>query len=132
MPDTPISDEAPGVDMLYSSGTTGRPKGIKIELKDEPIDAVNSLVQLAAGLFGFNDKTVYLSPAPLYHAAPLRWCMTTHRLGGTVIVMEKFDPEQALKLIEKYKVTASQWVPTHFVRMLKLPEDVRRKYDISS
>jgi len=132
MPETPIADEAPGLDMLYSSGTTGRPKGIKIELKDEPIDATNSLVQLAAGLFGFDDKTVYLSPAPLYHAAPLRWCMTTHRLGGTVIVMEKFDPEQALKLIEKYKVTASQWVPTHFVRMLKLPEDVRKKYDISS
>jgi long-chain acyl-CoA synthetase len=132
MPETPIADEAPGLDMLYSSGTTGRPKGIKIELKDEPIDATNSLVQLAAGLFGFNDKTVYLSPAPLYHAAPLRWCMTTHRLGGTVIVMEKFDPEQALRLIEKYKVTASQWVPTHFVRMLKLPEDVREKYDVSS
>ena len=132
MPETPIADEAPGVDMLYSSGTTGRPKGVKIALKDEPIDAVNSLVQLAAGLFGFNEKTVYLSPAPLYHAAPLRWCMVTHRLGGTVVVMEKFDPENALRLIEKYKVTASQWVPTHFVRMLKLPEYVRAKYDHST
>ena len=132
MPETAIADESPGVDMLYSSGTTGRPKGIKLELKDEPIDAVNSLVQLAVGLFGFNENTVYLSPAPLYHAAPLRWCMTTHRVGGTVIVMEKFDPEFALQLIEKYKVTASQWVPTHFVRMLKLPEDVRRKYDLST
>ncbi len=127
-----IADEAPGVDMLYSSGTTGRPKGVKVELKDEPVDAINSLVQLAAGLFGFNKDTVYLSPAPLYHAAPLRWCMTTMRLGGTVIVMEKFDPERALELIEKYKVTASQWVPTHFVRMLKLPEGVRKKYDLSS
>ena len=132
MTETPIPDEAPGVDMLYSSGTTGRPKGIKLELKDEPIDAVNSLVQLAAGLFGFTADTVYLSPAPLYHAAPLRWCMTTHRLGGTVIVMEKFDPENALRLIEKFKATHSQWVPTHFVRMLKLPEDVRNKYDVSS
>ena len=132
MPATPIADEAPGLDMLYSSGTTGRPKGIKLDLKDEPVDAINPLVQLAAGLFGFKAETVYLSPAPLYHAAPLRWCMTTHRLGGTVIVMEKFDPEFALALIEKYRVTASQWVPTHFVRMLKLPEDVRRKYDLSS
>ena len=132
MPAAPIADEAPGVDMLYSSGTTGRPKGVRTELKDEPIDAANSLVQLAAGLFGFTKDTVYLSPAPLYHAAPLRWCMTTMRLGGTVIVMEKFDPERALALIEKYKVTASQWVPTHFVRMLKLPEDVRAKYDHST
>ncbi|MCB1536598.1 MAG: AMP-binding protein, partial [Rhodoblastus sp.] len=82
MPATPIADEAPGVDMLYSSGTTGRPKGVRTELKDEPIDAANSLVQLAAGLFGFTKDTVYLSPAPLYHAAPLRWCMTTMRLGG--------------------------------------------------
>lgn len=132
MPETPIADEAPGMDMLYSSGTTGRPKGIKIDLKDEPIDAVNSLTQLAVGLFGFSKDTIYLSPAPLYHAAPLRWCMTVHKLGGTVIVMEKFDPENALRLIEKYKVNASQWVPTHFVRMLKLPEDVRKKYDVSS
>ena len=132
MPETRIADESPGVDMLYSSGTTGRPKGIKIALKDEPIDAANSLTQLAGGLFGFNNETVYLSPAPLYHAAPLRWCMTTHRLGGTVIVMEKFDPEFALQMIEKYKVTASQWVPTHFIRMLKLPPETRAKYDVSS
>ncbi len=132
MPETRIADESPGVDMLYSSGTTGRPKGIKIALKDEPIDAANSLTQLASGLFGFNSETVYLSPAPLYHAAPLRWCMTTHRLGGTVIVMEKFDPEFALQMIEKYKVTASQWVPTHFIRMLKLPPETRAKYDVSS
>ena len=132
MPETRIADESPGVDMLYSSGTTGRPKGIKIALKDEPIDAANSLTQLAGGLFGFSSETVYLSPAPLYHAAPLRWCMTTHRLGGTVIVMEKFDPEFALQLIEKYKVTASQWVPTHFIRMLKLPPETRAKYDVSS
>ena len=81
MPATPIADEAPGVDMLYSSGTTGRPKGVRVELKDEPIDAINSLVQLAAGLFGFNKDTVYLSPAPLYHAAPLRYNMAVHRLG---------------------------------------------------
>ena len=70
--------------------------------------------------------------APLYHAAPLRWCMTIQKLGGTVVVMEKFDPEMALAAIEKYKVTDSQFVPTHFVRMLTLPDDVRQKYDVSS
>ncbi|MFM5894539.1 MAG: AMP-binding protein, partial [Novosphingobium sp.] len=82
--------------------------------------------------YGLSDRTVYLSPAPLYHAAPLRWSMTVHKIGGTVVVMEKFDPEAALAAIEKYKVTDSQFVPTHFVRMLKLPEEVRAKYDVSS
>jgi long-chain acyl-CoA synthetase len=82
--------------------------------------------------FGIKPDSVYLSPAPLYHAAPLRWSMTIQKLGGTVVVMEKFDPESALAAIEKYKITDSQFVPTHFVRMLKLPEEVRRKYDVSS
>ena len=131
-PDTPIADETAGRDMLYSSGTTGRPKGVKGELTGEAIDAPNPLTALAQGAFGFGPDSVYLSPAPLYHAAPLRWCMVVHRLGGTVIVMEKFEAEQALSLIEQHRVTCSQWVPTHFVRMLKLPEDVRRKYDVSS
>lgn len=132
-PDSPIADERAGVDMLYSSGTTGKPKGVKIPLPEDPdIAQANSLVTLANMAFGIQGDAVYLSPAPLYHAAPLRWCMTVHKLGGTVVVMEKFDPEEALKLIEKYKVTDSQWVPTHFVRMLKLPEEVRAKYDVSS
>ena len=81
---------------------------------------------------GMNETSVYLSPAPLYHAAPLRWCMTVHKLGGTVIVLEKFDPETALALIERHKVNCGQFVPTHFVRMLKLPEAVRAKYNVSS
>ncbi|WOE76043.1 acyl-CoA synthetase [Alterisphingorhabdus coralli] len=133
MPDTPIADERGGVDMLYSSGTTGKPKGIRLPLPEDPdIAATNALLMLCVGAFGLNGDAVYLSPAPLYHAAPLRWCMAIHKLGGTVIVMEKFDPEHALQLIEKYKVTDSQWVPTHFVRMLKLPEEVRAKYDVSS
>jgi long-chain acyl-CoA synthetase len=84
------------------------------------------------GLFGFSGDSLYLSPAPLYHAAPLRWCMTVQKIGGTVIVMEKFDPEAALALIEQYKITCGQFVPTHFVRMLKLPEQVRARYDVSS
>ena len=132
MPETPISDESAGSDMLYSSGTTGRPKGVKPALSDGPIDAPNALQMMAQGLFGFSGDSLYLSPAPLYHAAPLRWCMTVHKLGGTVVVMEKFDPEAALALIEKHQITCGQFVPTHFVRMLKLPEAVRAKYDVSS
>jgi long-chain acyl-CoA synthetase len=133
LPDTPIADQRAGADMLYSSGTTGRPKGVRLPLpEDGDIAASNSLVALAQGAFGFGADSIYLSPAPLYHAAPLRWCMTVHKLGGTVIVMEKFDPEAALSLIERYKVNVSQWVPTHFTRMLKLPEDIRTRYDVSS
>lgn len=131
-PKTPIADESAGSDMLYSSGTTGRPKGIKPPLTGAPIDAPNPLAMMAQGLFGFQNDSIYISPAPLYHAAPLRWCMSVHRLSGTVIVMEKFDPEELLALIEKYKVDVGQFVPTHFIRMLKLPPEVRAKYDVSS
>ena len=133
MPDTPIADQRAGVDMLYSSGTTGRPKGVKIPLPEDPaIDQANALVGLTMMAFGIKPDSIYLSPAPLYHAAPLRWSMTIQKLGGTVVVMEKFDPEAALAAIEKYKITDSQFVPTHFVRMLKLPEEVRGKYDVST
>jgi long-chain acyl-CoA synthetase len=132
MPATPIADETAGSDMLYSSGTTGRPKGIKPALTGGPIDAPYALAMMAQQMFGFSPDGIYLSPAPLYHAAPLRWCMSMHRLGGTVVVMEKFDPEQALALIEKYKADCGQFVPTHFVRMLKLPPEVRGRYDVSS
>jgi long-chain acyl-CoA synthetase len=133
MPDMPIADERAGTDMLYSSGTTGQPKGVRLPLPADPdIAAVSPLAMIAAGAFTFSADSIYLSPAPLYHAAPLRWCMSVHRLGGTVVIMEKFDPEAALAAIEKYGITDSQWVPTHFVRMLKLPDDVRTKYDTST
>ena len=132
MPTSRIADETAGADMLYSSGTTGRPKGVRHPLQGTPIDTPNPLLGLVTMLFGLNENTVYLSPAPLYHAAPLRYCMTMHRLGGTVVVMEHFDAEESLKYIEKYKASGSQWVPTMFIRMLKLPDEVRLKYDVSS
>ncbi len=132
MPTTPVADETSGADMLYSSGTTGRPKGVKAALTGDPIDAPNTMTQIAQAFFKIDSSTIYLSPAPLYHAAPLRWCMGIQKLGGTVVVMEHFDALEALALIEKYRVTASQWVPTHFVRMLRLPESVRKRYDLAS
>ena len=133
MPMTPITDQRAGIDMLYSSGTTGQPKGVKLPLPlDEDIAGPNGIAGLAEAIFGFHKDCVYLSPAPLYHAAPLRWNIAVQALGGTSIVMEKFDPEHALQLVEKYKCDVGQWVPTHFVRMLKLPEEIRTKYDISS
>ncbi len=131
-PKTRIADESAGRDMLYSSGTTGRPKGIVIEMPEGPIDEVDNLAKMAAALYEFDDNMIYLSPAPLYHAAPIRYCMTVHKFGGTVIVMKKFDAEHYLQLVEKYRVTHTQMVPTMFVRMLKLPPDVRQKYDVSS
>ena len=132
-PTTPIADPSPGQIMLYSSGTTGKPKGVRFALPEDPFGTnVSALVTLGQGLYGFTPDMVYLSPAPLYHAAPLRWSMAVQQLGGTVIVMERFDAERALDHIQTYKVTHAQWVPTHFVRMLKLPEDVRAKYDVSS
>jgi long-chain acyl-CoA synthetase len=132
MPERRIPDETAGSDMLYSSGTTGRPKGVKPALSGLPIEDPGTLSTMSRDVFGFPEGCTYLSPAPLYHAAPLRWCMSVHRLAGTVVVMEKFDPEACLALIEKYKVDCGQFVPTHFVRMLKLPEAVRARYDVSS
>ncbi len=133
MPSTPITDERAGIDMLYSSGTTGRPKGIRIPLPEDPaIAQSNVLVMLGMGLMRFTPDSIYLSPAPLYHAAPLRWSMTIHKIGGTVVLMKKFDAEAALAAIEKYQVTCSQWVPTHFVRILKLPPETRAKYSHAS
>ncbi len=130
-----VADQAPGTVMLYSSGTTGRPKGIRPAPPADPdIQAVNPLVALATMGAGMpaDGSMVYLSPAPLYHAAPLAWCSTAHRLGATIVIMEKFEPEAALAAIERHRVTDSQWVPTHFVRMLKLPAEDRLRYDLSS
>ncbi|WP_334141763.1 AMP-binding protein [Rhabdothermincola sp.] len=131
-PAEPLPDRIAGKDMLYSSGTTGRPKGVKPAFPSEPIDQPTPVTGLMQLLFQADPSMVYLSPAPLYHAAPLRFTMAVHQIGGTAVIMEHFDPEEALALIERYRVTHSQWVPTMFVRMLKLPEEVRNRYDVSS
>jgi acyl-CoA synthetase (AMP-forming)/AMP-acid ligase II len=131
-PVTPIADESAGGDMLYSSGTTGRPKGVKPALPDGPIDELTPLMRMGATLYGMADDAIYLSTSPLYHAAPLRWALTVQRFGGTVVIMDRFDAEAALACIERFGITHSTWVPTHFVRMLKLPQEVRTRYDHST
>ncbi len=125
-------DEREGVDLLYSSGTTGRPKGVKAALPLDPIGTPPGVAGLLHDHWGIDRDSVYLSPAPLYHAAPLRFTMTVHRYGGTAIVMERFDAERALGLVERHRVTHTQMVPTMFIRILKLPEPQRRAYDLSS
>ncbi|MFE3198375.1 AMP-binding protein [Embleya sp. NPDC059237] len=137
-PSTPIAVELEGADMLYSSGTTGRPKGVLPRREDHPLGSgpAVTLYQLLGALYGMDTSgaggDVYLCPAPLYHAAPLRYCMQFLRGGHTVVVLERFDAEAALAAIERYRVTHSQWVPTMFVRMLKLPAEVRDRHDLSS
>jgi len=131
-PSDRIEDERNGVPMLYSSGTTGQPKGVFVPPESDDVNTPHPLVDSMGRAFGFSDETVYLSPAPLYHAAPLHYNMMVMFQGGTSVIMEKFDPEQALALIEEHRVTHSQWVPIMFIRMLKLPQEVRDRYDVSS
>lgn len=121
-----------GEAMLYSSGTTGRPKGIKRPLRDVQVDDPSAAVTLLSLTPGADSSAVYLSPAPLYHAAPLYWSAGVHNLGGTVVVMPKFDPEEFLAAIERFRVTHTQVVPTMLVRILKLPPERRLAYDLSS
>ncbi|MFK7896264.1 MAG: acyl-CoA synthetase [Myxococcota bacterium] len=128
----PLADRVEAMPMLYSSGTTGRPKGVKPSMPGVPLGTGEGLTHMIRFLFGGSDSSTYLSPAPLYHAAPLRYCMQFMRIGATLVVMQKFDAENALALIEKHRVTHSQWVPTMFVRMLKLDDATRKGYDTSS
>jgi len=127
-----VPDESQGADMLYSSGTTGRPKGVLRALPEGAPDQPSGVAALGQMLYGFTPDSVYLSPAPLYHAAPLRFSMGVQQIGGTVIVMEHFDPVDFLRLVDGHEVTHTQVVPTMFVRMLKLPDEERHRYDVSS
>ena len=127
-----LADEREGSAMLYSSGTTGRPKGIRRALTGRPFGSESTVAPLLGGILGLTAGDVYLNPAPLYHAAPLFWSLAAQGLGATVVSMERFDPEECLNLIAKYRVTHAQFVPTMFVRMLKLPEGARLAKDTSS
>jgi acyl-CoA synthetase (AMP-forming)/AMP-acid ligase II len=132
-PAEPLLDEVEGSFMFYSSGTTGRPKGIRPELTTIPFgEGGGSFISLLTNLYGFDRRTVYLCPAPLYHAAPLGWTTAAQRLGATVVVMERFEPRHCLEVIERYRVTHAQFVPTHFVRLLKLDDTERNRHDLSS
>ncbi len=132
-PTTPVANEFAGRDMLYSSGTTGRPKGVETALTPTPLGVLNPLLKLlCVDMCGVNRDSVYLSPAPLYHAAPLRFTMTAAAMGATVVVMQHFEAEAYLRCVEQFRATQSQLVPTMFVRLLKLPQEIRDKYDISS
>jgi long-chain acyl-CoA synthetase len=132
LPATPIADEALGTPMLYSSGTTGRPKGILRPLPPNPPSEPLPLFHFLSKLWQCEEGMTYLSPAPLYHSAPLANVSLAIRHGGTVIVMEHFDPEHYLSLVQTHRVTHTQLVPTMFSRMLKLPESVRQRHDLSS
>jgi long-chain acyl-CoA synthetase len=132
MPIEPIPDESLGTAMLYSSGTTGRPKGITRPLPEQPPGEPLPMHSFVNGLWQYREDMIYLSPTPLYHAAPYVANSLTLRMGGTAIIMERFDPVEYLRLIEKYRVTHTQLVPTMFSRMLKLPEEERTGHDLSS
>jgi len=131
-PDSPIADEFLGGAMLYSSGTTGRPKGILRQLPEVPPSQRLPLYDFLNDMWRYRDGMIYLSPAPMYHSAPHAAVSLTLQQGGTAVIMEHFDPEQYLALVERYHVTHSQLVPTMFSRMLKLPDDARARYDLSS
>jgi len=130
-PDTPIDDEIEGDLLQYSSGTTGRPKGIKRELPHVPPAEAPGMMSALVG-FWMTPESVYLSPAPLYHTAPSVWSMSAQAGGITTVVMEKFDAEGCLDVIQRHRVTHGQFVPAMFTRMLKLPERVRHSYDLAS
>jgi long-chain acyl-CoA synthetase len=128
-----LTDQPRGADMLYSSGTTGRPKGIKPQLSPAQVDEPGDpMVTLLSDVIGIGSSDVYLSPAPIYHAAPLRYCAGIHALGGTVVMMEKFSADSALAAIERHRVTVTQMVPTMLVRLLQLSAEVKNRYDITS
>lgn len=128
---TPIDDECDGQLLQYSAGSTGRPKGIRRPLLPRR-SGISSLSTPVFEALGVTEDSVYLSPAPTYHTAPAMWTMAAQAAGATTILMEKFDAEDALECIQRHGVTHAQFVPTMFVRMLRLPEETRRHYDLST
>jgi len=131
-PAIPIDDESSGQLFLYSSGSTGRPKGILRPLPTIPPDELGASEQMTIKTWGFGADTVYLHPSPLYHSAPIFNALVTLHCGGTFVMLRKFDPQRALEAIDRFKVTHSQWVPTMFIRMLKLPAELRARQNLGS
>ncbi|MFT4256889.1 MAG: acyl-CoA synthetase [Pseudoxanthomonas sp.] len=132
LPGTPPPDALEGNAMLYSSGTTGRPKGVKPALSGKPLGSTSVIGAFLKGVFGVTPDSIFLCPAPFYHAAPLKWVEAMQAVGGTAVLMERFDAEAVLRAIERYRVTHSLWVPTMFSRLLALPPEVRERYDTAS
>ncbi|PQE02276.1 acyl-CoA synthetase [Mycobacterium sp. EPG1] len=130
-PDTDIVGQPEGQLLQYSAGSTGQPKGIRRPLQSGTATRPSLPTPVFQAL-GVSDTSVYLSPAPSYHTAPAMWTMSAQAVGATTVMMESFDAEGALECIERYRVTHAQFVPTMFVRMLRLPDDVRGRYDLSS
>jgi acyl-CoA synthetase (AMP-forming)/AMP-acid ligase II len=131
-PAEPVADELLGAAMLYSSGTTGQPKGVLRPLPETKPNEPLPIMDFVRFVFGMREGMVYLSPAPLYHSAPQASVASSLRLGATTVVMEHFDAEQWVELVEKYKVTHCQMVPTMFGRLLRLPDEVRAGHDLAS
>ncbi len=133
--ESPLADQPRGTLMCYSSGTTGRPKGIRRPLSGKQVDdpTLSASIDIFVKVYQMDTTTRYLSPAPLYHAAPLAWTAAVQAAGGTAVVMETFDAEQALRALESHAITHSQWVPTMFVRMLRSTNAAdRESYDFSA
>lgn len=121
-----------GAFMFYSSGTTGKPKGILRDMPDVQFAQGDPLTAGFGAMWGFTGGSVWLNSAPLYHAYPLQSCTSVVRWGGTLVLTERFDAEQTLQLIERHSVTHTSVVPTMFVRLLGLPAETRSRYDVSS
>ena len=130
-PATPLRHEPEGAGMYYSSGTTGRPKGILFPLPDRTVHDEHPILRYESPIANGPDD-VYLSTAPMYHTAPVVTCSLAHRTGATTVIMERWDPEACLAAIERHRVTSVQLVPTMLVRLLKLPAEVRERYDLST
>lgn len=132
MPGEPIADQSLGQAMIYSSGTTGKPKGVHRALQDAPFDEIDGFQRFHGAIFKPEPDTWFVATAPLYHSGPLAFVMAEIKAGASVLLFEKFDAEKVLAAIEEHRVQRGQFVPTMFTRMLKLPEEVRNRYDVSS